>query len=127
MKILIVEDSSETRAHIKKVAEGLGHTVECVDTGEEAIPCLAECDMLIVDWEMPGINGIELVKRARKYGYPIPIIMVTVKNKWDNLEEAVTAGADAFVSKPFSTQELIVRIKTEEERIARRHHSFFRR
>lgn len=120
MRILIVEDSPEQVVQIKAVAEQLGHSTECASSVEEALPMLAEVDMLIVDWEMPGISGIDLVKKARAYGYPIPIIMVTVKDRWDDLYTAVSAGADAFMSKPFDSKELIFRIQTEEERIKRK-------
>lgn len=110
MNILIVDDDSVYRDMMCYAADKLGHSHQCIDTPEGAIPLLPHADMVLMDWEMPAMSGLDFVKVARSHGVEIPIIMVTVKDSYDDLHQAMDAGADDFMSKPFNVKELMFRI-----------------
>ncbi len=113
-KILAVDDDEEMRDLLGNLLEGEGYEVILGSNGEEAIE-LAEKEnpqVILLDFEMPGIDGIETCKRLKREGQTasIPIIMITAyKNK---KPDAIEAGADDFVNKPFDPTELSVRVKT---------------
>lgn len=110
MNILIVDDDNIYRDMMCFAADRLGHTHYCVDNPEDAIPLLSTADMVLMDWEMPAMTGLDFVKVARSHGVDIPIIMVTVKDSYDDLHKAIDAGANDFMSKPFNIKELMFRI-----------------
>ncbi|NOR23013.1 MAG: response regulator [Desulforhopalus sp.] len=113
-KVLVVDDDQEMRDLLGNLLEGEGYEVILGSNGEEAIE-LAEKEnpqVILLDFEMPGIDGIEACKRLKsgEKTASIPIIMITAyKNK---KPDAIEAGADDFVNKPFDPTELSIRIKT---------------
>ena len=113
-KVLVVDDDQEMRDSLGNLLEGEGYEVILGSNGEEAIE-LAEKEnpqVILLDFEMPGIDGIEACKRLKsgEKTASIPIIMITAyKNK---KPDAIEAGADDFVNKPFDPTELSIRIKT---------------
>jgi DNA-binding response OmpR family regulator len=113
-KILAVDDDEEMRDLLGNLLEGEGYEVILGSNGEEAIE-LAEKEnpqVILLDFEMPGMDGIETCKRLKRERQTasIPIIMITAyKNK---KPDAIEAGADDFVNKPFDPTELSVRVKT---------------
>lgn len=109
--ILIVEDSSTTRALIRAVIEELGdfETVEA-SSGFEALKMLPqqEYDLIITDINMPDINGLELinfVKSNARYSH-VPIIIVSTERSEEDKKRGMALGATAYVSKPFKSLEL---------------------
>ncbi len=68
-------------------------------------------DLLIVDRNLPGIEGVKLIKKLKEKGYEIPVIFLTAKNSEENILEGFEAGADDYITKPFSMKELIARVK----------------
>jgi phosphoserine phosphatase RsbU/P len=115
MKILIAEDDYTSRAMLKAVLEKAGHSVvEAVD-GAEAWEILKNPDapkMAILDWMMPKINGLDLVRRAREIPSKLPpcLIMLTTKDEKADIIAALNAGANDFLAKPFDAGELRARI-----------------
>lgn len=115
MKILIAEDDYTSRAMLKAVLEKAGHTVvEAVD-GAEAWEILKNPDtpkMVILDWMMPKINGLDLVRRVRDIPSKLPpcLIMLTTKDEKADIIAALNAGANDFLAKPFDAGELRARI-----------------
>lgn len=119
MDILIADDLLETRLILKSIIRKLGHNVTTTEDGIEAWETLKAnpgISLIISDWEMPNMTGIELCKKIRgeELGRYIYIILLTAKNEKNELIEGMEAGADDFVTKPFNNQELNVRIRAGE-------------
>lgn len=118
MRILIVDDDKVIRLLLSKIVQKWGHEVVLAADGAEAWDILQkeEICFIITDWMMPGMNGLELCRRIRDAGFShyIYIIMLTGKESKNELVEGMEAGADDFVVKPFTKDELKVRIKAGE-------------
>ena len=117
MIALIVDDSSAMRRIQQRALEPDGWQVELAATGEEALSRLAElphCDLLLTDWHMPGMGGLELVRAVRRLGRHegMKILMVTSESVLDCIEEAIEAGANDFVMKPFPREALLERVSS---------------
>jgi len=116
MKLLIVDDSSITRKIIKAVADVLQmETVEAQD-GIEALETLSkiyeEIDLVLLDWNMPEMNGYDVlveIKSSEKYK-KIPVMMVTTEGHRNNIVAAVRMGAANYLTKPFTVEELEIKI-----------------
>lgn len=111
-QILIVEDDEQIRNFMCYTLRNEGFRVIEASTGEEALPLVEEkkADMLLLDLGLPGMDGMEVLERVRKE-YEIPVIIISARD-WD--EEKVTAldaGADDYLTKPFSATELMARIR----------------
>ena len=118
MKILIAEDDFISRLLVKKAVTKTDHEVIAAENGKEAWQAFQEHepDMVITDWMMPEMDGLELCRRIRgsnkkKYTY---IMLLTAKEKASDLVEVFDAGADDYIIKPFKPNELISRIKSGE-------------
>jgi two-component system NtrC family sensor kinase len=118
MKILIAEDDFVSRLLVKKAVTKIGHDVIVAENGKQAWEAFLahEPDMVISDWMMPEMDGLELCKRIRNagkknYSY---IILLTAKDKTTDLVEVFDAGADDYMIKPFKPDELRSRIKSGE-------------
>ncbi|MCD4720243.1 MAG: response regulator [Desulfobacula sp.] len=118
MKVLIAEDDYVSRLLVKKAVNKIGHDVLEAENGKLALQLFLEHkpDMIISDWMMPEMDGIELCRRIRAsdkktYSY---IMLLTAKDKMTDLVEVFEAGADDYIIKPFKPDELRSRIKTGE-------------
>lgn len=112
-KLLLVEDDEGLA---KMIAEWLlheHHTVEVVHDGREGMSRLlvSDYDVAIVDWELPGMTGVEIVKSYRQQRGKAAVIMLTGKGKIDEKETGFEVGADDYLTKPFNMRELSMRIK----------------
>lgn len=112
-KILIVEDD-QALCHV--VREGLkadNHSVEVAHDGSEAMERLLQYmyDLIILDWELPHVNGVSLCEKFRARGGNAPVLMLTAKSKVDDKEAGFEAGVDDYLTKPFELRELRSRIK----------------
>lgn len=122
MKILVVDDFSTMRRIIKNLLRDLGfnNTTEA-DDGNTALPLLETggFDFLITDWNMPGMTGIELLKkvRATENISTLPVLMVTAEQKRDQIVEAAQAGVNGYIVKPFTAETLKEKIEKIFERI----------
>lgn len=122
MKILIVDDFSTMRRIIKNLLRDLGfsNTSEA-DDGLTALPMLqsGKYDFLVTDWNMPGMQGIDLLKAVRSNPKlaDLPVLMVTAESKKDQIIEAAQAGVNGYVVKPFTAQTLKEKINKIFERI----------
>lgn len=122
MKILIVDDFSTMRRIIKNLLRDLGfnNTVEA-DDGLTAWPILEQggIDFLVTDWNMPGMQGIDLLKKVRadeKLG-SMPVLMVTAETKREQIIEAAQAGVNGYIVKPFTASTLKDKIDKIFERV----------
>jgi two-component system chemotaxis response regulator CheY len=115
MIALVVDDSAAMRRIQRLALETHGWRVEYAATGEAALDklrALGGCDLLVTDWHMPGMGGLELVRAIRsdaRYA-GLRILMVTSEGMLDSIQQAVAAGANDFVMKPFTREALMERI-----------------
>jgi len=122
MKILIVDDFSTMRRIIKNLLRDLGftNTVEA-DDGTTALPILqtGTIDFLVTDWNMPGMQGIDLLKavRADEKLKNMPVLMVTAESKREQIIEAAQAGVNGYIVKPFTAGTLDEKLQKIFERI----------
>ena len=112
-KILIVEDDSHLLSDVVDWLEFEQHTVESVGDGKEADERLKfyKYDLVVLDWELPSMHGIEVCKRYRAGGGLTPILMLTGKGHINEKEQGLDAGADDYLTKPFHLKELSARIR----------------
>jgi two-component system KDP operon response regulator KdpE len=119
IRILVVDDESAIRRALRPPLMELGFQVFEASRGEEAIQQLraATVDVVLLDMNMPGIGGMETLRRIRAIAPRLPILMVTVRDAEEEKVEALELGADDYVTKPFSTRELIARIRAAVRRV----------
>lgn len=121
-KIIVVEDEASLAELIRYNLESEGYDVTHASDGEEAELMLAEqsFDLAILDWMIPKVSGIELCRRLRKRTETsnLPIILLTARGEESDRVRGLTTGADDYVTKPFSVQELMARIKALMRRAA---------
>lgn len=116
LTILVVDDFSTMRNILKNILRQLGfNNIAEADSGQTALQRLSErkFDLVISDWNMPVMNGIELLKaiRANEATKTIPVLMVTAEAKKENVVEAVQAGVNNYVVKPFTPEVLEEKLK----------------
>lgn len=122
MKILIVDDFSTMRRIIKNLLRDLGFTNTAeADDGSTALPMLrsGSFDFLITDWNMPIMNGLDLLRevRADEKLKHLPVLMVTAEAKRDQIITAAQAGVNGYVVKPFTAEALEDKISRIFERV----------
>jgi len=122
MKILIVDDFSTMRRIIKNLLRDLGfNNTSEADDGNTALPMLqnGDFDFLVTDWNMPGMQGIDLLRAVRADAKlaKLPVLMVTAEAKRDQIVEAAQAGVNGYVVKPFTAVTLKEKIDKIFERI----------
>jgi DNA-binding response OmpR family regulator len=112
MEILIAEDDEQIANSLKKNFTEEGNHVMIAKNGEEAIQFSDSIffDVIILDWRMPKVSGIEVCSHIREKGNKIPIILLTALSQVKNKVEALNLGADDYITKPFSFDELNARI-----------------
>jgi two-component system, OmpR family, phosphate regulon response regulator PhoB len=114
-KILVVEDEEPLAVLLQYNLEAEGFRVFTVFRGDEAEIAVAEHapDLIILDWMLPGVSGIELCRRLRngRNGGVTPIILLTARGEESDRIRGLTTGADDYVVKPFSVPELLARVK----------------
>src|ERR1700712_4757457 len=126
-RILIVEDEEALTQLLRYNLEAAGYEVETVARGDEADLRFKERapDLVILDWMLPGLSGIEICRRlrARTETKSLPIIMLTARSEDAERIRGLTTGADDYIVKPFSVSELIARVgallrRASPERVA---------
>jgi two-component system KDP operon response regulator KdpE len=118
-RILVVDDEAPIRRSLKVNLEGRGYTVDTAETGEKAIVAFENRrpDLLILDLLMPGISGIDVVRKLRAVS-TIPIIVLSAIGEEAQKVQALELGADDYMTKPFGMEELFARIRSLLRRAA---------
>ncbi|WP_320034918.1 response regulator [Campylobacterota bacterium DY0563] len=113
MKILIVDDSSTMRRIIGNVVMQLGYAKDDFDEAEDGVKAWkllgeSQYDIILTDWNMPNMNGLELVKKVRSEGnhQKVPIIMITTEGGKNEVITALKAGVNNYIVKPFNAEVL---------------------
>jgi OmpR-family two-component system manganese-sensing response regulator len=120
-KILVVDDDVLFANSMKEWLEFDHHKVDMAHDAEEATQFIKsfDYDILLLDWQLPGMSGVDLCKRYRTSGGGAYVIMLTGLNSVENKVEGLEAGADDYLAKPFAVKELMSRVKALLRRPAR--------
>lgn len=112
-KILILDDDNALLDSVEEVLSAHGHLVDKASEPSFAEEMLkaSRYDLLILDWNMPDITGIEFLRRVRGEGMHLPVLMLTGMDTIDNKETGLDAGADDYLTKPFHSRELAARVR----------------
>ena len=117
-QVLIVEDETKLAQFIELELKSEGYQVKIATNGFDGLTQARELtpDLLILDWMLPGISGLEICQRLRQTGITVPIIILTAKDETSDRVAGLDAGADDYVVKPFSVEELLARIRVHLRR-----------
>lgn len=112
-KILIVEDEIDLAAPVRDSLAREHHLVEIVDRGPEALEHLRlyKYDLIILDWMLPGMSGLDICQAFRATGGTTPVLMLTARAEVDDKELGLDSGADDYLTKPFHLKELLARVR----------------
>jgi len=120
MRILLVEDEPDLGSAIKRTLNQHKYLVDLVLDGSEAWEYLSNphtsYTLAIFDWMLPGLSGIELLQRLRQRQDSLPVLMLTAKERIEDRVTGLDAGADDYLVKPFSMQELLARVRALQRR-----------
>jgi two-component system, OmpR family, response regulator len=118
VRILLAEDDAGLRSVLKRGLIESGYTVDALRDGEQALRYLDtyEYEMAILDWRMPKVSGIEVVRQLRRRGSAMPILMLTAKDAANDRVTGLDEGADDYLVKPFDFSELLARVRALRRR-----------
>ncbi|MDJ0572816.1 MAG: response regulator transcription factor [Pleurocapsa sp. MO_192.B19] len=113
MLILLVEDDPAQLEPLQTALSQVGHIVDAVEDGETALWLIKEkdYDLLILDWMLPEISGVELCRQYRNLGNAAPVLMLTAKDTTADKVDGLDAGADDYIVKPVDVLELLARVR----------------
>jgi two-component system OmpR family response regulator len=113
MKVLIVEDNPKLSSFLSRALTEEGYVAETVVDGETALSRVAQMsyDLIILDWMLPGMDGVSVCQKLRSQGSPVPILMLTARTEISEKITALDAGADDYLPKPFDLGELLARAR----------------
>nr|RNJ66842.1 MAG: DNA-binding response regulator [Leptolyngbya sp. IPPAS B-1204] len=116
--ILLVEDEERLARFIELELSSEGYNINVAHDGLTGLTMAREAppDLLILDWMMPGMTGLEVCRRLRATGSKVPVILLTAKDEVSDRVAGLDAGADDYVVKPFSIEELLARIRAHLRR-----------
>jgi CheY-like chemotaxis protein len=125
LKVLVVDDQPDARALVRGMLGELGVTqiFEAAD-GKEAMSftdaAMDMIDVIICDWNMPKMTGIELLRQMRSVSYDVPFLMVTGRSDLDSVASAKSSGVTAYIRKPFSPAHLEVKLRVIKAQMEKR-------
>jgi len=120
MRILIVDDQPQITRALRASLQSNGHEVTVAQDGAEALERFMKTppELVITDLAMPGMDGIELTREIRERSRTVPIIVLSVRGNDASKVSALDEGADDYMTKPFSIQELLARVRVQARRVA---------
>ncbi len=113
MKVLVVEDNELIRSNLVKGLEEAGYAVDAASDGDEGFWYAEGCmyDVIVLDLMLPGMDGITILKKLRKKGRKDPVLILTARGDVPDRVEGLDSGADDYLCKPFSFEELLARVR----------------
>ena len=120
MRLLVVEDEAPLLQQVRLRLEQAGFEVDASSDGREGLYLASEYpfDLAIVDLGLPGLPGLELIRRLREAGSRLPILILTARGRWEEKVSGLEAGADDYLVKPFHMEELLARVRALLRRAA---------
>jgi len=119
--VLVVDDGENNRIILARCVRRAGYASRTAADGREALECIASDppDLVLLDWNMPGLSGIELLQaiRATHRAESLPVIMCTARTDSRDVQEALAAGANDFITKPIDVSVAIARIEAQFQRL----------
>ncbi|MFA5530096.1 MAG: response regulator transcription factor [Thiohalomonadaceae bacterium] len=112
MRVLVVEDESGLRANLKQALKAAGYVVDVADNGvdAEALGHVEPYDAIVLDLGLPRRSGLDVLRSWRAQGNPVPVIILTARDAWNEKVAGFQAGCDDYLAKPFHMEELLVRL-----------------
>ncbi|MEE4295149.1 MAG: response regulator transcription factor [Wenzhouxiangella sp.] len=112
MRILVIEDETELRELMGRALKREGFAVDLCADGTEGLYYATEypIDLAVIDLGLPGVSGMEIVRKVRQAERRFPILILTARSDWQDKVEALELGADDYVTKPFRLEEVMARI-----------------
>ena len=123
MSLLVVEDEERVRGILKRGLTEEGYDIDEVGDGAEALTQLQQkpgCELVLLDWMLPTLSGLDVLKTLRGRGDMTPVIMLTAKDAVADRISALNAGADDYLIKPFAFEELLARVRAVIRRAGKR-------
>ncbi|MGA0845109.1 MAG: response regulator transcription factor [Luteolibacter sp.] len=116
--ILVAEDDIRLRRHLVRALKGCGHEVSETGNGAEALRCLLDrhFDAAVLDITMPGMDGVSVIREARKHGCSAIMLLSTARGEVEDKVAGLDAGADDYLVKPYSTEEMLARLRAASRR-----------
>ena len=113
MRAIVIEDDIDIQQQIVERLKEEGFAVDSTDNGDEGLYLAQEypADVAIVDLGLPKMSGLEMIRRLRKEGNQLPILILTARGRWQDKVEGLDAGADDYLVKPFHHEEMMARIR----------------
>ena len=113
MRALLIEDEPELRANLRDILEREGFVVDAAGDGAQGLYIASEyaADIAIIDLGLPGVDGMEIIRKVRASGRDYPILILTARDGWEAKVEGLECGADDYLVKPFHRQELLARLR----------------
>ena len=111
-RLLVVDDEESITALLETALRFMGHDVVVAATGAEALDAVMrhELDLIVLDVNLPDLDGFEVCRRIRRDGHDLPVIFLTARDADDDVRAGFTGGGDDYLKKPFSLEELTLRI-----------------
>jgi two-component system OmpR family response regulator len=112
MRVLVVEDEPKVARFLKQALEEEGHAVDSAGDGREAgnLAHVNQYDLILLDVQLPGMDGLQLAAELRRAGMQSPILMLTSRDSTQDVVRGLNAGADDYLTKPFALEELLARV-----------------
>ncbi len=116
LKILIIDDQSDARALLRNMLNEMGiHQIFEAEDGRQALSFIDAAfdfvDLVICDWNMPNITGVELLRQLRSVDPDLPFLMVTGRGDMDSVVEAKSSGVSGYIRKPFSSAQFEAKLR----------------
>jgi two-component system KDP operon response regulator KdpE len=120
-KILVVDDEAQIIRVLRHILNAHGYAVRAAEDGEAGLEAFREWqpDLVLTDLQMPNVDGLAFTRQIRKSS-EVPIVILSVRNEEKTIVEALDAGADDYVTKPFGTNELLARLRSSLRRVPER-------
>lgn len=120
MRLLVVEDEPELRRQLEAALTLQGYTVDASSEGKDALYLATEYpfDAAVVDLGLPGLSGLDVIRRLRADGNRLPVLILTARDRWQDKVQGLEAGGDDYLAKPFQMEELLARLKALLRRAA---------
>jgi len=120
MRLLVVEDEPDLRRQLEAALTAQGYAVDASGDGKEALYLATEYpfDAAVVDLGLPGMSGLDIIRRLRADGSRLPVLILTARDRWQDKVQGLEAGGDDYLAKPFQMEELLARLKALLRRAA---------